>query len=148
MKVFMGSDHAGYKSKEELIKQLEMEYKVFDMGPYELDPDDDYPEYAKKVSLAVVNNPGSMGLLICHSGEGMTIAANKIDGIRAITAFDKSIAELSRKDNDSNVLSLASRDLTIKQMYEISKHWLDTPFSELERHKRRIEQIARLEEEN
>ena len=130
------------------MELLELEYDVFDMGPYELDPNDDYPVYAKKVALSVVNNKYSMGILICNSGEGMAIAANKIDGIRAVNVLKPSMAEITRIDNDSNVLSLSSQELTTKQMYEISKKWLDTPFSELERHKRRIEEISKLEEEN
>lgn len=147
MKVFIAADHAGFVKKNDLAQKLEAKYEVFDMGPYKLDPDDDYPLYAKKVALAVIENPGSMGILVCHSGEGMAIAANKIKGIRAATAFTKSQAFETRQDNDSNVLSLSSGDLSNKELFEISKTWLETPFSELARHKRRIEEIETIEEE-
>ncbi len=147
MKVFIAADHAGFLKKNELAQKLESNYEVFDMGPYKLDPDDDYPVYAKKVALAVAENPGSMGILVCHSGEGMAIAANKIKSIRAIMASDKHQAFESRQDNDSNVLSLSSGELSNKELYEVSKTWLETPFSELARHKRRIEEIETIEEE-
>lgn len=147
MKVFIAADHAGFNKKNDLVKKLETKYEVFDMGPYKLDPDDDYPLYAKKVALAVVENPSSMGILVCHSGEGMAIAANKVKGIRAATAFNKNQAFETRQDNDSNILSLSAGELSNKEMYEVTKTWLETPFSELARHKRRIEEIEAIEKE-
>lgn len=148
MKVFIGADHAGYLKKDKLVQELETEYEVFDMGPYKMDPDDDYPVYAKKVALAVVENPNSRGILVCHSGEGMAIAANKIKGIRAATAQTKGQAFETRQDNDSNILSLAAGELDTKELYEVAKTWLETPFSELARHKRRIEEIEAIERES
>jgi len=145
MKVFIASDHAGYEKKQHLASKLEQGYEVFDLGPYKLDPDDDYPIYAKKVALAVKENPSAMGVLVCHSGEGMSIAANKFAGIRAATAFTKEQARETRQDNDSNVLSLSAGDLSDKEAYEVTKTWLDTPFSELQRHKRRLEEISEIE---
>lgn len=147
MKVFIAADHAGFTKKNDLAQRLESTYEVFDMGPYRMDPDDDYPIYAKKVALAVAENRGSMGILVCHSGEGMAIAANKIKGIRAATAMNKQQAFATRQDNDSNVLSLAAGELSSKELYEVSKAWLETPFSELARHKRRIEEIEAIEME-
>ena len=147
MKVFIAADHAGFTKKNELAQKLESDYEVFDMGPYKLDPDDDYPIYAKKVGLAVAENPDSMGILVCHSGEGMAIAANKIKGIRAANVLNKHEAFETRQDNDSNVLSLSSGELSNKDLYEVSKTWLETPFSELARHKRRIEEIEAIEKE-
>lgn len=148
MKVFVGSDHAGFDKKHQLARLLEKKFEIYDMGPYELDPTDDYPVYAKKVSLAVKENPESMGILLCHSGEGMAIAANKISGIRASTASDVSKARETRRDNDSNVLSLSAGDLSIQEIEAISVAWLTEPFSELARHQRRIEEIASLEKED
>jgi ribose 5-phosphate isomerase B len=145
MKVFIAADHAGFDSKNSLITELEKKYIIHDMGPYELDPNDDYPIYAKKVSLAVKENPGSMGILICKSGEGMAIAANKIKGIRAVTVDSVEQAKETRQDNDSNVLSLSSKELSLREINEISKAWLNTKFSGLERHQRRIDEISRLE---
>ena len=147
MKVFIAADHAGFESKNSLITELEKKYTIHDMGPYELDPDDDYPIYAKKVSLAVKENPGSMGILICKSGEGMVIASNKIKGIRAVTVGNVEQAKETRRDNDSNVLSLSSKELSLREMNEISKAWLDTKFSGLERHQRRINEISQLEKD-
>jgi len=148
MKVFMASDHAGFSQKQELANNLEQSYEVFDMGPYELNPEDDYPLYAKKVALAVKENPNSMGILLCKSGEGMAIAANKVDGIRAAAVSDVSKAKETRRDNDSNVLSLSAKDLSQKELQNIAKAWLDEPFSELSRHKRRLEEIAEIEKED
>ena len=123
------------------------DYEIFDMGPYELNPQDDYPLYAKKVALAVKENPGSMGVLLCRSGEGMAIAANKIDGIRAVAVEDVARAKETRRDNDSNVLSLSADDLSEKEITEITSAWLKESFSELDRHKRRLEEIAQIEKE-
>lgn len=148
MKVFIGSDHAGFEKKQNLASQLEAGYELYDMGPYELDKDDDYPIYAKKVALAVKENNGSMGVLVCKSGEGMAIAANKVNGIRAVMADNEAQAVETRKDNDSNVLSLSAGNLTDQEITAIVKAWLKTPFSELDRHKRRLEEIAELEKEN
>lgn len=148
MKVFIASDHAGFDRKQQLASKLEQGYQVFDLGPYELNPDDDYPVYAKKVALAVKENPKSMGILVCKSGEGMAIVANKFNGIRAAIASSKEQAIETRQDNDSNVLSLSAGDLSDREAFEVSKSWLDTPFSELERHERRLHEIAEIESDN
>ncbi len=147
MKVFIAADHAGFIKKDELAKKLEENYQVFDMGPYKLDPNDDYPVYAKKVALAVAQNPDSMGILICLSGEGMAIVANKIKGIRAAVATNKTHATETRADNDTNVLSLSANELSSREQLDIATTWLDTPFSELARHRRRLEQIEAIEKE-
>lgn len=148
MKIFVSSDHAGFSKKNELIKKLEEGKKyneVYDMGPYILDINDDYPVYASKVGLAVSENHNSMGILVCKSGEGMAIAANKIKGIRAVSATTESLARLSRQDNDSNILSLSAKELTNKEIFNFVSVWLNTAFSGLARHRRRIEEIAQLE---
>ena len=147
MKIFIASDHGGFSKKKQLADKLEADYEIFDMGPYELNPQDDYPLYAKKVALAVKENPGSMGVLLCRSGEGMAIAANKIDGIRAVAVEDVARAKETRRDNDSNVLSLSADDLSEKEITEITSAWLKESFSELDRHKRRLEEIAQIEKE-
>ncbi len=149
MKIFVSSDHAGFIKKNELIEKLEKSKKhneIYDMGPYLLDPNDDYPLYASKVAMAVSENHGSLGILVCKSGEGMAIAANKIKGIRAVSANNESLAKLSRRDNDSNILSLSAKELSDKEVFDIVSIWLSTPFSGLARHKRRIEEISQLEE--
>ena len=108
MKIFIASDHGGFSKKKQLADKLEADYEIFDMGPYELNPEDDYPLYAKKVALAVKENPGSMGVLLCRSGEGMAIAANKIDGIRAVAVEDVARAKETRRDNEINLLSFSA----------------------------------------
>ena len=147
MKVFLAADHAGFEKKNTLLNQLEKNYEVFDLGPYELDEDDDYPVYAKKVALAVKENPGSMGVLVCKSGEGMAIAANKIDSIRAVVVDNSEEGIETRQDNDSNVLSMSAKNLTDKEILDITTTWLKTPFSNAERHQRRINEITQIEKE-
>ncbi len=145
MKIFIAADHAGFTKKNELIKKLEKHYDIYDMGPYALNPGDDYPIYASKVAIAVSQNQGAMGILLCKSGEGMAIAANKVAGIRAATVGNKLVARETRQDNNSNILSLSAEDLSSNEVYEVATTWLTTPFSELARHKRRINEIEKIE---
>lgn len=147
MNIYVASDHAGFIKKNELVDLLSKNYDVIDLGPSELNPEDDYPVYAERVGNAVAQDPGSFGVLVCHSAEGMSIAANKIDGIRAALVWNKHIAFETRQDNDSNVLALPSAELSIDEMREITQVFLKTEFSGLDRHKRRIEEIKDIEEE-
>lgn len=147
MNVYIASDHAGFIKKNELRELLSKKYDIVDLGPDELNPEDDYPVYAERVGEAVVSEPGSFGILVCRSGEGMEIAANKIDGIRAALVWNKHIAFETRQDNDSNVLTLPSGELSLSEMYEIASTFLSTSFSGKKRHKRRIEEIKEIEEE-
>lgn len=147
MNVYIASDHAGFIKKNELKDLLSKRYDIVDLGPIELNPDDDYPVYAERVGEAVVSEPGSFGILVCRSAEGMEIAANKIDGIRAALVWSKHIAFETRQDNDSNVLTLPSGELSLTEMHEIASTFLETSFSGLKRHKRRIEEIKEIEEE-
>ncbi len=148
MKVYIASDHAGFIKKNELAEKLRKDYEIVDLGPARLNPTDDYPVYASAVGDAVVADPGSLGILICRSAEGMEIAANKIDGIRAALVWNPHLAAETRRDNDSNVLTLPSGELTLTEMQEIANTFLQTEFSGAERHKRRIDQIKQLEQEN
>jgi ribose 5-phosphate isomerase B len=116
------------------------------MGPENMNPDDDFTPYAEEVAKAVVAEKNSMGVLVCRSGEGMAIAANKIDGVRAALVWDQSVARETREDNDSNILSLPADHITTDEMLAITRTWLTTPFSGAERHARRIEQISELED--
>lgn len=147
MNVYIASDHAGFIKKNELRELLSKRYEIVDLGPDELNPEDDYPVYAERVGEAVVSEPGSFGILVCRSGEGMEIAANKIDGIRAALVWNKHIAFETRQDNDSNVLTLPSGELSLSEMHEIATTFLSTSFSGKKRHKRRIEEIKEIEEE-
>lgn len=147
MNVYIASDHAGFIKKNELVRLLSEDYQVIDLGPKELNPQDDYPIFAERVADAVVADQGSLGILVCRSAEGMEIAANKVDGVRAALVWNKHIAAETRSDNDSNILTLPSGELSIDEMQEITRTFLTTPFSQAPRHKRRIDEIRQMEQE-
>lgn len=147
MNVYIASDHAGFIKKNQLAERLSKEYNVINLGPKKLNPLDDYPLFAEQVADAVVSDEGSMGLMVCRSGEGMEIAANKVDGVRAALVWNKHLAYETRTDNDSNVLSLPSGELSIDEMQEIAEEFLKTPFSEAPRQKRRIKEIDEIEKQ-
>lgn len=146
MKIYVASDHAGFEAKNNLIKALGDAYDIEDMGPIKFDPDDDYPVYARKVAQAVARRPNSRGILVCKSGQGMEMAANKVAGIRAALVWNEALAKETRIDNDSNVLSLPAGELSPDRMQRVTKVWLDTPFSGASRHQRRIDQITQMEQ--
>lgn len=142
MEVLIASDHAGFRLKEKIKKYLErnkIQYK--DMGTDSLDSVD-YPDYALKVAEEVAKDRNKRGILICGTGTGMTIAANKVKGIRAAAAYDPYSAKMSRVDNDTNVLGLRGRFFPLKKIKKIINIWLNTPFSGEERHKRRLRKIG------
>ncbi len=147
MKVYVASDHGGFEAKKHLLESLAGEYEFVDLGPMSLDAADDYPIYAEKVAHHVVADPGSTGILLCRSGEGMEIAANKVAGIRAAIAWNENVARESRRDNDSNVLSLPADQVDREQIIKIAQAWLGTDFSNEVRHKRRIAEITDIENE-
>jgi ribose 5-phosphate isomerase B len=141
MIVIIASDHAGLRLKEKVKKYLarkKIEYE--DLGTESLTPVD-YPDYALRVAEKVAKNKKARGILICGTGTGMTIAANKVKGIRAVAAYDAYSAKMSRMDNDTNVLGLRGRFFPFERIKKIIKVWLDTPFSGEKRHKRRIKKI-------
>lgn len=145
MKVIIASDHAGFRLKEKIKKYLKRKKIEFeDFGTDSLQSVD-YPDYAIKVAKAVARNKDHRGLLICGTGTGMTIAANKVKGIRAVAAYDAYSAKMSRIDNDANVLGLRGRFFPFEKIKRIISVWLDTPFSGEKRHKRRIKKIAAYE---
>jgi len=143
-KIYLGSDHAGFRLKEKIKKYLEknnLDYE--DLGTNSIERVD-YPDYAKKVSKKVVSDKDSRGILICGTGTGMVIAANKIKGIRAVAAYDSYSAKMSRLDNDTNVLALRGRFFSFDKTKKIISVWLKTSFSKKERHKRRIKEIEKI----
>lgn len=140
-KVYIGSDHAGYDLKEEIKKFLEERKINYEDLSKEYDGRDDYPDHAFRVAEQVVRDKDSRGILICGTGTGMTIAANKVKGIRAVAAYDAYSARMSREHNDTNVLGLRGWDFSLKKIKEIVDIWLKTEFSEEERHDRRIRKI-------
>lgn len=142
MKIYIGCDHAGFELKEYLKDFLESEGFYFeDLGNNIYDPEDDYPDFAKKVAEAVSENPGTRGMLVCGSGVGMCIVANKKEGIRAVNAQSVDIAQKSREHNDTNILCLGQNYIERKFAEEIVRAWLNTDFSGEERHARRVRKI-------
>lgn len=144
MKVYIGSDHAGYELKEKLkVYVSSLGHDIEDMGAFELEKDDDYPDFIKPVAHAVAENPDSMGIVLGGSGEGEEMAANKVEGVRATEYYggNLEIVKVSREHNDANVLSLGARFVTEDEALQATKLFLETPFSNEERHIRRIEKI-------
>ncbi|MCL4319062.1 MAG: ribose 5-phosphate isomerase B [Firmicutes bacterium] len=144
MRIAVGADHAGWALKEVLVNYLmDQEWDVEDFGTF--GPDSvDYPDYANKVALAVTNAEVERGLLICGSGQGMCIVANKTPGIRASLAHDVISARLARQHNDANVLTMGARFVAPELAEEILAVWLATPY-EGGRHARRLEKIEEIE---
>jgi len=142
MKVIIASDHAGYRQKERIKKYLKRKKIEFvDLGTDSLETVD-YPDYALKVAEKVAKNKDYRGILVCGTGTGMTIAANKVKGIRAVAAYDAYSAKMSRIDNDTNILGLRGRFFPLEKSKKIISIWLNTPFSGEKRHMKRIKEIA------
>jgi RpiB/LacA/LacB family sugar-phosphate isomerase len=145
MKVAIGSDHAGFGIKQAVAEFLAATgIQVEDFGTYSTDSVD-YPDYAEKVGMAVQAGEADRGVLVCGTGLGVCIAANKIHGIRAAAPWSAETARLSRLHNDSNVLCLSGRHMEKALALELLRIWLETPF-EGGRHQRRVDKIAKLEE--
>jgi ribose 5-phosphate isomerase B len=146
LRIAIASDHAGHALKEPLKKSLAaMGAAVTDFGAYSKESVD-YPDFGFKVAEAVASKEFERGILICGTGIGMSIAANKVKGIRAALCNSTEAARLSREHTDSNVLCLAGRFLDLGAAEEIVKAWLSTEFSGEERHKRRLDKVRRGEE--
>lgn len=144
--IYLGADHAGFALKEQIKTWLaEWGLEFTDCGNTIFDADDDYPDFAFAVAKNIVANPGSCGILACRSATGMVIAANKVKGIRAVAAFDERSAQHSRRNTDANVLTLPGDWFPEEKAKEILKTWLDTPFSQEERHIRRLAKIEQFE---
>jgi ribose 5-phosphate isomerase B len=140
MKLYIASDHGGFRLKGEIKDFLkEQGHEVKDLGT-DSEESCDYPDYAKKLCKEVLEN-GARGILICGTGIGMSIVANKFKGIRAAAAANCYMAKMSRLDNNSNVLCLGGRVIGEELAKEIVKVWLETDFSKEERHRRRVEKI-------
>ena len=143
MRVYLGSDHAGFELKGRLITWLrEAGHEPVDCGPPSYEPDDDYPVYVMRAASAVIDDPGSLGIVIGGSGNGEQIAANKIPGIRAALAWTTETALLARQHNNANVLSLGARMYSLSDALEFAKTFVTTPFSQEPRHARRLAEIA------
>lgn len=147
MKIYIGADHNGHDYKQELTSVLRNAgHEVIDDGNISIDPDDDFPRFAGKVVTDLLNDADNTakGLLICGSGQGMCMAANRFKGIRASLCWNLDEARASRNDDDSNVLCLSSRYLTINEAQSIVTTFFQTPFAGAPRFIRRIQELDQL----
>ena len=139
--IAVGSDHAGYELKNQLMEHLKNRgYEVKDYGTYS-EASCDYPDYAKQVANAVASGEAEKGLLVCGTGIGMSIAANKVKGIRAAVLSDEFSAEATRSHNDANILCLGARVVDYPKAEKLLDIFLDTPFSAEEKHIRIISKL-------
>ncbi len=149
MKIFLGADHNGYHLKEKVFAYLaKRDYDIEDVGDRELDPDDDFPEFAQAAALRVIGDEDddARAILICGGGQGMCMAANRFRGIRASVIWDAHEAKMTRHDNNSNVICLPARVLEDNDAawQGIIETWLNTPFADAPRFRRRNAQIDEL----
>lgn len=142
--LFIASDHAGFSLKRYLVRELQASYEVIDCGPAALNKQDDYPDFARIVAEKVVAHPKSRGILICDTGIGMSIAANRYTGIRAALVTTPFMAERSRLHNEANILCLGEQLLSHEENAALVRLWLTTSFEAVERHIRRISQLDML----
>ena len=145
-RVHIGGDHAAYELQRALVTHLRQTgHDVVDHGPQQYDEQDDYPLYVLATAAAVAADPGSLGVVLGGSGNGEQIAANKVPGIRAAWADRPELAVLAREHNDAQILSLGGRFVTIEQGIAVVEAFLATDFSNAERHRRRLDMVARYE---
>lgn len=145
MKIALGADHAGYELKNKIKSYLEEQgFQVADEGTVS-NESVDYPDFAKAVGEDVVNKRADLGILVCGSGIGMAIAANKVPGVRAANVSTEYEAQMSREHNDANVLAIGARILDEAAAKKVVDTWLKTPFAG-GRHQRRVEKIAEIEQ--
>lgn len=147
MNIVLGSDHAGFRLKDELKALItSLGHTVQDVGCHCADSVD-YPDYAKAACEQVLSGNADRGILICGTGVGMSIAANKIPGIRCALVHDTFTAKATREHNDSNVLALGERVIGPGVAQDIVRTWLETPFSEGERHRNRVNKVKAIEDQ-
>jgi ribose 5-phosphate isomerase B len=147
VRVYLGSDHAGFELKARLAEWLTTAgHEPVDCGPSSYQPDDDYPVYVMRAAMSAVGDPGSLGIVIGGSGNGEQIASNKIRGVRAALAWTEETARLARQHNNANVLSLGAREYPIEDAVGFARVFVETPFSGEPRHARRLDMIAAYEE--
>ncbi len=147
MKIYIGADHNGFNFKQQLTQVLvKAGYQVVDEGDAKLNPDDDFPQFAGKVVTAILSDSdeSSRGILICGSGQGMCMAANRYKGIRASLCWNVDEAKSARNDDDSNVLCISSRYTSLTDAEEIVNVWLNTSFAGAPRFIRRLQELDKL----
>lgn len=145
MKLFIGADHNGFELKQQLIEYLRSQgHEVVDKGDQKLNPEDDFPMYAAKVATEVLAHKDSLGILLCGSGQGVCMAANRYKGIRASLIWDENEAHSSKNDDDANIICLPARKIDLQTAKELLDTWLKTPFAGAARYQRRIKQLDEL----
>lgn len=145
--LYIAADHAGYQLKEELKPFLQKEgYEVADLGNEQMEPDDDYPDFAQKMAEVVAKNENAGGILICGTGQGMCVAANRFSGVRAALVHNEFTALSAAEHLNANIICLGARVTDPETAKKLVKFWLDTDFSGEERHGRRLEKIEKADE--
>jgi ribose 5-phosphate isomerase B len=147
MKIFVAADHAGFELRKHVIDFLKRSgHEVIDEGDVKLDPVDDFPQFAGRAmnEMLATNDKEARAVLICGSGQGMCMAANRFKGVRAALCYDVQEARTCRNDDDCNVLCLPSRLMSDKQAEPVISAWLHTPFAGADRFKRRIRELDEL----
>jgi len=146
--VAFGSDHVGFEMKAELIRRLEDRYEIMDAGPPAYDATDDYPDYAGAAALAVASGKAWRGILICGSGVGVCIAANKVAGVRACVCHDTFSAHQGVEHVDMNVLCLGARVIGIELAWELVTAFLNAKFGGEDKHQRRLNKLMAIEKKS
>ena len=146
MKIGVAADHGGFEMKRQLVKLLVTEaHEVIDFGNKVYDSEDDYPDFAIPLARAVTNGAVKRGVLVCGSGVGASVAANKVKGVRAAVCEDQFSARQGVEDDDMNIVCFGGRTMGIALAWDCTKNFLDAKFSGAERHRRRLAKIAQLE---
>jgi len=141
--IYFAADHGGFEYKNQLLDHLHHKgFNVIDLGADVLDDQDDYPKYAFAAATKVLgDDDDARAILLCGSGEGMAIVANRVRGIRASVCWNVAVARETRKDNNSNVLCVPARFLTLQEVFNMAEAWLEEPFSDDPKYQRRIKEF-------
>lgn len=145
LRVAISADHGGYAMKEELVARLKDDFEVRDVGAYAVDTDDDYPDFVEPVARAVAAGEADRGIVVCGSGVGACIAANKVPGIRAGLCHDSYSAHQGVEHDDMNILCLGARVVGVELAVELVTAFLGASFSNEPRHRRRLDKVIALE---
>lgn len=147
MRIHLGADHAALDTKDALVEHLRAAgHDVVDHGPHSEDPEDDYPVYVLRAAEGVRDEPGSLGIVLGGSGNGEQMAANKVKGVRAALGYTDETARLAREHNNAQILSIGARMNSVEEAKAMADLFVATPFSEAERHLRRLAMLDRYEE--
>ncbi len=147
LRMALGADHGGFTLKNDLLTRLCDAYEISDLGAHTLDPTDDYPDFAEAVARAVASGQAERGILICGSGVGACIAANKVPGVRACLCHDTYSAHQGVEHDDMNVLCLGARVIGLELAVELATAFLNARFSGEERYHRRVEKVLTIEQQ-